>query len=443
MKGIRVAIYWLISLMPCWLMADTDVYVTNNSGQPAQIIIEQTGNDQLELGDEWIQHVNHLGPYETKMVLSFNRWQGVKTNKTYLFETRLSYPDGDSVTLNQELKGYWNKTTLRHGASSHDKSLKWHTDRNIHRFHTTMDGFETPVEVAFKAKATARYDDLYYAITPQHKEETPNNNGSELKVLTYNIWALPAISSHINDRFELIPDYVKGYDVLLIQEAFAAGRDEFLRELAQEYPYQTRMLDKPGINLYDGGVIIVSRFPIVSQDQYVFPDCSGTDCFADKGASYAEIIKHGKAYHLVATHAASSDSTQARENRQKQFRQMRELIQRQSIPKSEVVLYGGDFNVNKRKFPDDYQSMLANLASIEPDYAGYTESTFDPRINSFAGKTLSGGDNVEYLDYIVVSKEYAATAGNNNTVKVPRTGTESLWEHWDLSDHFPVKAAIY
>lgn len=112
--------------------------------------------------------------------------------------------------------------------------------------------------------------------------------------MTYNIWALPVIASHIGDRYALIPEYVKGYDVLALQEVFASGREEFLRELAKEYPYQTKMLDKDGINIYDGGVTIVSRYPIVNQAQYVFPDCTGTDCFADKGVNYAEVIKGGK-----------------------------------------------------------------------------------------------------------------------------------------------------
>jgi len=102
----------------------------------------------------------------------------------------------------------------------------------------------------------------------------------------------------------------------------------------------------------------------------------------------------------------------------------------------------GDFNVNKRKFPGDYQQMIANLSAIEPQYSGYTESTFDPRINNFAGEALSGGENVEYLDYVMVSSEYGVKSFNDNRVDVPRTTSESLWKHYNLSDHFPVSATI-
>ena len=93
-------------------------------------------------------------------------------------------------------------------------------------------------------------------------------------------------------------------------------------------------------------------------------------------------------------------------------------------------------------FPSDDQEMFANLQAIEPEYSGYTASTFDPRINNFAGEPMSGGENVEYLDYVVVSSEYAVKTQNNNRVDVPRSTSSELWKHYNLSDHFPVSAVI-
>lgn len=423
-------------------IADTDVYLTNNSNQILSLAIEHTGSDLLEKGDEWLQHADTLGPYETKMILSMNRWEGVKSGQTYYFETTVTNDKGNQVTLNQTLKGTWYNTQITYGASSESTPLSLKDDRNIHRLPSDLSADDSSTEIAFKSTSTARYDDLYYSLTPKNVHEAQLDNADELKVMTYNIWALPAIARHIDDRMAEIPDYVKGYDALLLQEVFAADRDDFLMELAKEYPYQSRMLNKKGINIYDGGVIIVSRYPIVNEAQYVYPDCSGTDCFADKGVNYVEIIKDGRAYHLFDTHAASYDTDIARENRQKQFAQIRALAASLNIPANESVVYGGDMNVNKLKFPDDYANMFKNLNASEPDYAGYTLSTFDPRINPFAGEPGDNDEFVEYLDYIVVSKEYKQSEENTNTVKVPRTSSEALWSHWDLSDHFPVKAEI-
>lgn len=431
----------LASILALPAVADTDVYLTNNSDQTLTIQVNHEGSDLLQYGEEWQQHVEVLGPWETKQVISFNRWEGVKSGETYRFHTVVSNPQGESVTLNQVMEGHWYNSTIEYGVSASDVGLKLQDDRNVHRFDSDSFG-DRAAELAFKSAQTARYDDLYYTITPAKIDEQPEPDEDTLKMMTYNIWALPAIASHIDDRFDIIPEYVKGYDVLALQEVFAGGRDEFLRELAKEYPYQTKMLDKDGVNIYDGGVMIVSRYPIVNQAQYVFPDCTGTDCFADKGVNYAEIIKAGKAYHVFATHTASYDTDTARDYRQRQFKQMRAMAQSLEIPANETVVYSGDFNVNKRKFPGDYQQMIANLSAIEPQYTGYTESTFDPRINDFAGEALSGGENVEYLDYVMVSNEYGIKAYNDNRVDVPRSTDERLWKHYNLSDHFPVSAVI-
>ncbi|WP_076589560.1 sphingomyelin phosphodiesterase [Vibrio ostreicida] len=431
----------LVSLAAAPVLADTDVYLTNNSDQMLTIQVSHEGSDLLKYGDEWQQHTQTLGPWETKQVVSFNRWEGVESGETYRFNTVVSNAMGESVVLNQVMEGHWYNSTIDFGVSSSDVELSLKDDRKVHRYTTSSFG-ERQAELAFKSDNTARYDDVYYTITPQKIDEVVEPDDNILKVMTYNIWALPAIASHINDRYDVIPEYVKGYDVLALQEVFASGRDRFLRELAQEYPYQTKMLNKDGFNIYDGGVMIVSRYPIVNQAQYVFPDCSGTDCFADKGVNYAEVIKGGKAYHVFATHTASYDTDTARTNRQRQFKQIRALATSLTIPDHETVVYSGDFNVNKRKFPGDYQQMLANLSAIEPQYTGYTESTFDPRINDFAGDPVSGGENVEYLDYVMVSNEYAVKSDNNNRVDVPRSTDEKLWKHFNLSDHFPVAAVI-
>lgn len=423
-------------------LADSDIYLTNNTDQAMSIQVNHTGSDLLEEGNEWQQHVQTLKPWETKMVLSFNRWEGVKSGDTYQFETLVTNENGESMSLLQKVKGYWYKSSLEHSASANDVALSWTDDRETHRYQSQYNSNSSSTEIAFKASATGRYDDIYYSLTPQKIDEQPINDADTLKVMSYNVWALPVVAKHIGDRFQEIPKYLKGYDVVMLQEVFASGRDAFLRDLAKEYPYQTKMLNHPGMNVYDGGVTIVSRYPIVNEGQYVYPDCSGTDCFADKGVNYAEVIKNGKAYHVLATHTASFDTDTARDYRQRQFRQIREFAQAQNIPVTDTVVYGGDFNVNKRKFPTDYQQMFANLSADEPQYAGYTESTFDPRINAYAGSALSGGENIEYLDYVVVSNEFAIRTENINTVKVPRTTVANLWKHWNLSDHFPVKAVI-
>lgn len=131
-------------------LADTDVYLTNNSDQPLTIQVKHDGSDLLKYGDEWQQHVQTLGPWETKSVLSFNRWDGVKTNHTYHFETVVSNPKGESISLNQVMRGHWYNSSIQYGVSAADVNLALKDDRNVHRSPTLAFG-EREVELAFKS----------------------------------------------------------------------------------------------------------------------------------------------------------------------------------------------------------------------------------------------------------------------------------------------------
>jgi len=87
-KPLSYAALLLASQFPLQALADTDVYLTNNSPDPVQLEIRQSGSGQLQAGSQWLQHRTELGPWESAMVLSFNRYEGVKAGKSYLFETR-------------------------------------------------------------------------------------------------------------------------------------------------------------------------------------------------------------------------------------------------------------------------------------------------------------------------------------------------------------------
>jgi endonuclease/exonuclease/phosphatase family metal-dependent hydrolase len=213
-----------------------------------------------------------------------------------------------------------------------------------------------------------------------------------------------------------------------------------------DYPYQSNIVGSSSGKLYDGGVIILSRFPIVMQSEFVFPECNGADCYADKGVAYAEIVKGANSYHVFAAHTASFDSDEARENRLKQLQQIRNLADSLDIPANQKVIFGGDLNVDKLAFPGDYSQMLDILQVHAPVYSGYTKATFDPDINDNATDLASGSRKPQYLDYILQAKQAGQVSDdamiNTNEVFVLRSDVEDLWQVWDLSDHFPVRSTI-
>lgn len=421
-------------------IADTYMYVTNTTPETVSVTTNHHGTKTLTQGSQWVQEATQIAPYETKRVLRYNRYVGVKSGQTYNFDTVIT-GGGSSVTLKQSMTGTWSGSNIKHSASASDFSAPWFTNRNIQRFNTNYAG--KAAQTVFKAELTGGYDDFHYTIHQNTVAEPVATSANEFKVLTYNIYALPVVASKIDARLSQLPENLKGYDAILFQEAFSSSRTGMLAELAQEYPFQTYIPVGSGYNLYDSGVLVASRYPIVKTDHFIYPNCTGTDCFADKGVVYAEILKNGKAYHVTSTHTASFDTNAARALRQEHFQQIRALVDKQNIPSFDAVLMGGDFNVNKLAWPQDYVQMLINLNGTNPTSTGYTASTFDPRVNSLAGAAGSGGTAVEYLDYIVSSNNHRQPVQARNDVRIIRSAADPLFMTWDLSDHFPVMGQFH
>lgn len=436
MRQLQLTVLTLLALFAGPVLADTYVFITNTTPETVTVSVNHYGTRTLVKGSEWEQEATSIGPYETKRVLRMNRYWGVKSGHTYNFDTRVT-SGSSTVVMKQSMTGTWTGSNIKHGASGADFSSPWYTNRNVYSFNTNYRARAS--ETAFKAEYTGGYDDFHYTIHNKTVTE-PLAGSNGLKVLTYNIYALPLVSTLIDERLGQLPQNLKRYDVILFQEAFSSSRNAMLLALAAEYPYQTHVPKIPfgGINVFDSGVLVVSRYPIVKTADYIYPDCSGTDCFADKGVIYAEVIKNGKAYHVTSTHTASFDTDEARALRQVQFQQIRSLVNAQNIPSVDAVLFGGDFNVNKLVFPTDYAQMLANLNATNPVSTGYTASTFDPRINTLAGRAGSGGEAVEYLDYVVYANDHRQPVQSRNDVRVLRSAAAPVFMTWDLSDHFPV-----
>lgn len=406
----------------------TNVFLTNSTPETVQINIQHYGEDTLVKGNEWEQFVTEIPPYATRKVLRFNRVWGVKRGRDYFFDTHVS-AGGQNVVLQQKMWGTWVDSNVRHSARGNDFNAPWFGGWDINRFQTQYNGRDS--QVAFKPHATSSYADFHYTV---HNNTQPEqvSGADALKVVTHNIQAFTLYAPKINARLDAIPENMQGYDVIMFQEAFDSKRNDMLLELANEYPYQTHIPNAPSWNVFDSGIVIVSRYPITDVVDYIYPACTGTDCGGEKGVIYAEIVKNGKAYHVTNTHTASFDTAEARALRQEQFQQIRALVDAQNIPATEPVMMGGDLNVNKFSHPGDHADMLANLNASEPTNTGY-EATYDARVNRY----IDSG-KVAHLDYVTYSNTHLAPVQANQDVRVPRSTVDNLWNHWDLSDHFPV-----
>jgi len=196
-------------------------------------------------------------------------------------------------------------------------------------------------------------------------------------------------------------------------------------------------LDGGGSNTYDGGVITYSKYPIVEQAQQWGIYCRATDSAADKGVLYTKIIKDSRPYHLFNLHLGSWNSREHRNIRMLQVGEILAFEEQLDLPEDEPVIFGGDFNIAKHKFPLDFTQMLRVLDLQEPPLKGSLAYSYDPLVN----QNLSDSDQSaqERLDYLLYLND-GTVVTSSSKIEVLRSFDDHMWGVWDLSDHLAVSA---
>ncbi|MEV8363670.1 sphingomyelin phosphodiesterase [Streptomyces niveus] len=297
--------------------------------------------------------------------------------------------------------------------------------------------------------------------SPQQAADTP-----ALKVLTYNTFLFSKLlypnwgQDHRAAAIPAAPFY-GGNDMVVVQEAFDnSSSDALQRNSAAQYPYQTPVLGRSksgwdatggsysALTPEDGGVAVLSKWPIVRKEQYVFQDACGGDWFSNKGFVYTQLDVGGSKVHLVGTHTQSTDpgcaAGEAAEVRSSQFRAIDAFLDAKSIPASEQVLVAGDFNVDSHSA--EYASMLADGGLADADARTGHPYSFDTTDNSIASERYPD-DPREDLDHVLHRAGHAKPGGWTNEVVKERSApwTVSSWgtsyTYTNLSDHYPVVAS--
>ncbi|MER6675260.1 sphingomyelin phosphodiesterase [Streptomyces sp. NPDC000983] len=297
--------------------------------------------------------------------------------------------------------------------------------------------------------------------TASAAEQTPG-----LKVLSYNVFLFSKTlypnwgQDHRATEIAKAP-FVRGNDVVVLQEMFDNSSSDALRSaVAGEYPYQTSVVGRSrsgwdatggaysATTPEDGGVTVLSKWPILRKEQYVFKDACGADWWSNKGFAYVVLNVGGTRVHVVGTHAQSTDpgcaAGEAAAVRGKQFRAIDAFLDARNIPAGEQVLVAGDFNVDSRTA--EYGSMLADGGLVGADARTGHPYSFDTRDNSIA-RDRYPDDPREDLDHVLHRAGHARPAvWKNDVVKeesapwtVSSWGTE--YTYTNLSDHYPVTAS--
>ncbi|MFB7363787.1 sphingomyelin phosphodiesterase [Streptomyces hydrogenans] len=303
------------------------------------------------------------------------------------------------------------------------------------------------------------------AATAPAASAAPEAATPRLKVLTYNTFLFSKTlypNWGQDHRARAIPaaPYFQGQDVVVIQEAFDNSSSDALKaNAAAAYPHQTPVVgrSKSGWDATggaysattpeDGGVTILSKWPIVRKEQYVYKDACGADWYSNKGFAYVVLDVNGSRVHVVGTHAQSTDpgcsAGEAAQMRSRQFKAMDAFLDAKNVPAGEQVIVAGDMNVDSRT--PEYATMLADADLAGADARTGHPYSFDTELNSIAADRYPD-DPREDLDYVLYRAGNARPANWTNHVVLESTApwTVSSWgtkyTYTNLSDHYPVTA---
>ena len=413
----------------------TYMYFQNNTELSLNVSATQFGSHAMDTG-EWESNTTSIQPWQlSEEALRTNRESGVHNGTDFFFDVVVSHGT-DTVVLQLKLTGNIIGSDMWHSVKGSGFDHPWRGDGSFYEQDLSFAGRDMTLK--YQSALSGLYDDVTYVL---HEKEPYPLDASDLtqpnilNVMSYNIYCLtpPIAFTDQDERCRHIVDVCADYDAVLIQEAFDNDSrvNELIPNMSTVFPHYTAILDTANA-LEDGGIMIFSRWPILTEEQYYFDACEGSDCLANKGVMYAKIEKLGSPYHLFATHTQAFTSTAEVLSRMAQLREIRSFVQSRSIPANEPIIIGGDLNVDMHvNNMSEYDSLLSILNIQEPAYLGHP-NTFDPAVNYYASGTA------EYLDYICAVPNAAFSVSTTNEPLIERSIHDDLWGYFDLSDHFAI-----
>ncbi|ORX56386.1 hypothetical protein DM01DRAFT_1362532 [Hesseltinella vesiculosa] len=189
-------------------------------------------------------------------------------------------------------------------------------------------------------------------------------NGSA-RILTQNIIMRPPgiknnWSDYKDERIDYLIEHIfPHYDIICLQEAFAFAtrrKDVLIREARLRYGFNHHVESPrkyPWDVGVDGGLLILSKYPILKRDSIQYPRGTHSDWLSLKGALHAQIQLNALAsFHLYTTHTQASYDLNNVINpgdtsiRLSQFAMLHDFISTTAGNDNDPVMLLGDLNVD-------------------------------------------------------------------------------------------------
>lgn len=261
-----------------------------------------------------------------------------------------------------------------------------------------------------------------------------------LNILSYNVFLRPRwlfkdaqIGRSMNIGKEIKSFELKNkecIDIIILQEVFdKKSREILIKELNNiGFIHESRLLGdticERKLKLTNGGVMILSKYPIVKERQIIFKDGISDDKIAAKGCVYVNILNDKfENIHIFGTHLQSGAPNKINSEesiiRINQIKEISKFINEQKIDEEDLVIFGGDINTNLRKEHTKELLKIVNcdIPKIVKNFDISIDNTIDGEENELVSRVSGNKKNKNYIDGIF-------KVNNNSKYKI--NGIDSL-----------------
>lgn len=156
-----------------------------------------------------------------------------------------------------------------------------------------------------------------FQLNPNKESSIIQINRDYIKILTYNLFLRPLVSTNGNDykneRLKDFLDEISQFDVICLQEVFGflnSRKTTLIYEAAKRgffffaEPPEIKLLST---NMIDGGILILSRFKIEKIEFFEYSYGISIDACVQKGLIYVKIRLNKGNLHIFNTHLQATD----------------------------------------------------------------------------------------------------------------------------------------
>ncbi|OHT11780.1 Endonuclease/Exonuclease/phosphatase family protein [Tritrichomonas foetus] len=307
-------------------------------------------------------------------------------------------------------------------------------------------------------------------VTPDAKQDTKVKTDS-LRFLQYNVKWTPNIArlgrnEFAKERAEILAQSVADYDVICLNEAYSyigSPVVQFIKTMKKKGFTYVKRLPPTSImsfEIVDGGVLVLSKYPILAHDTMTYELNVGYDMAVAKGVLYLRIqTGPGTHAHVFATHLQTNYPGSYLECRTVRFSQIyafNSLRSRKATDGQPIILIG-DLNVDARMpEPQTEKKTISEYNRLIKVLTTECYTLTDALFQSYGKHEVTYGaddkrltvkedqNSQKCLDYVLVwnrdEGQYIVAGTECNVVKFTVDGNKNFTQ---LSDHYGLACTVH